>query len=79
MRTKDFSDSKNPMREVDASLSTCAWALRSTASVVTGRLPRQLIYNQDMTMGDEADMDWSNVLKAKENQIMKNNELENKH
>ena len=71
MRTEPFSDSKNPMREVDASLSTCAWDLRSIASVVTGRLPRQLIYNQDMTMGDEADMDWSNVLKAKENQIMK--------
>ena len=77
-RTEDFSDDENPMREVDALLSTCAWALHSTASLVTGYSPGQLIHNQDMIMGATIDLNWSNVLRAKEKQIIKNNKLENK-
>ena len=75
IRTEDFTDLENPMREVDTLLSACAWALRFTASVVTRRSPGHLIFNQDMIMGVEVDLNWSNVLRAKEKIIEKNNAI----
>ena len=42
-RTDNFEDIDDPMREVDSLLSSCPWALRSTASVVIGKTPGQLI------------------------------------
>ena len=78
IRTEDFTDLENLMREVDTLLSACAWALRFTASVVTRRSPGHLIFNQDMIMGVEVDLNWSNVLRAKEKIIKKNNTIENK-
>ena len=69
IRTEDFSDKENPMHKIDVLLSTCAWALYSIASVVTSYLPGQLIYKQDMIMGAEPDLNWSNIPRAKENKL----------
>ena len=66
------------MTEAAALLSTCTWALRSTASAVTRRSLGQLARNQGAIMGAEAGMNSSNVLRAKKKQIVKHNELESK-
>merc|ERR1712232_637750 len=75
---EDFTDIENPMREVDVLLSSCAWALRSTASVVTGKTPGQMAFNQDMIMHAAIEMNWEDILRKKQKMICKNNELENK-
>lgn len=50
IRTEDFEDIQNPMREVDILLSSYAWALRSTTNVVTGNTLGQMVYRHDMIM-----------------------------
>ena len=61
------------MREVNVLISSCAWALRSTTSAVTGKTLGQLIYNKDMIMQVEIDVSWSETLRQKEKLVEKNN------
>ena len=65
IRSKDFSSSKNPMRELDVLLSTYAYALCSITSAVTDRSLDQLIHNQDIIIKAKADLNWSSILRAK--------------
>ena len=78
IRTEDFKDIQNPTREVDVLLSSCAWALRSTANVATSNTPGQMVYGYDMIMQVAIKMNWNETLMKKQLQIKKNNELENK-
>ena len=78
IRTEDFADVKNPMREVDVLLSSCAWALRSTASVVIGKTPGQMAFNHNIIMYVAIEMNWDDALRKKQAQIMKNSTIENK-
>ena len=59
------------MRKVDILIPSCDWALRSTASAVTGETPGQLVYDKDMIMKVEIDISWSEPLRQKEKIIEK--------
>ena len=62
---------ENPMREVDVSLSSCARSIRSTASVITGKIPGQVICDKDVIMWVEIDVSWSDTVRKKEKIIEK--------
>ena len=71
IRTENFEDIENPMREVEFLLSSCTWALRSTASFVIGKNLGQLIHSEDMTMQVVIDVVWSETLRKKRKFIKK--------
>ena len=58
IRTEHFEDVESTMREVSVLLSSCAWVIRSTSSVVTG--------NEGMTVQVAIDVSWSKTLRKKE-------------
>ena len=78
IRAEIFEHVENPMKEVDVLLSRCAWALRSTASVASGKTPVQLIHDEDTMTQVAIDASSREVLRQKEKLIEKNNKLENK-
>ena len=65
------------MREVDILLSSCAWALRSTVSAVTGKSPGQLAFKTDMIMQAAIEVNWTKIMQSKNKMIEKNSKFEN--
>ena len=77
IRCETFDAESNWGREVDVLLSNCAWAIRSTCSTVTGKSPGQLLFGRDMIMQIAIDIQWEEILRRKQQNILKANAYEN--
>jgi hypothetical protein len=73
LTTYEFPESK-PWDEL---LGKCAWAIRSTAHLVTDTSPAELIFGRDMIFDLSARVSWKDVKRRREEASQRNNEREN--
>ena len=79
LRGKEFQVSNNWTwhDEVDCTLQSVAWALRSTVSATIKRSPGQLAFNRDMIMNMQIHSNWKNIAETRRRQTIADNIREN--
>ena len=81
LRTMKFTvadDSEGAWRtEVDSMLQAVAWALRSTVNSTTKMTPANLLFNKDMVLNKEIDVNWLTIKEQREKQALVDNKREN--
>jgi len=77
LRTMHFTG-EDWFHELNRTLQTVAWAIRSTVSTSIGHSPGQLIFNRDMIMETKIKVDWLHLNATKLKTAQANNQLENK-
>ena len=61
------NDSEGAWRtEVDSMLQAVAWALRSTVNSTTKMTPANLLFNKDMVLNKEVDVNWATIKEQRE-------------
>ena len=76
LRTAEF-DSNNWKDELNKTLQTVAWAIRSTISTVINYSPGQLVFSQDMIMQTQVVADWERIKELRRASTVKSNLTEN--
>ena len=79
LRTKEFNASNNWTwhDELDSTLQSIAWALRSTVSAAIKRSPGQLAFNRDMIMHIQVKSNWNEIAEKRRKQVITDNIREN--
>ena len=79
LRTKNFSvnDTWTWHDEINSTLQSIAWALRSTVSSIIKRSPGQLAFNRDMIMQLKMNSNWNDIAAARRKQKILDNVREN--
>ena len=71
-------DSEGAWRtEVESMLQAVAWALRSTMNPTTKMAPVSLLFNKDMVLNKEIDVNWTAIKEQREKQAAADNQREN--
>ena len=63
--------------ELNRTLQSVAWAVRTTVSTTTGYSPGQLAFSRDMIMATQVKIDWERIKAIKQSAAIKNNASEN--
>ena len=77
LRTMTFAG-EDWMNELDKTLQTVAWVIRSAVSTMSGYTPGQLVINRDMIIQSVVIVDWGKIKELKRISAEKSNERENK-
>ena len=66
------------MREINRMLQSAAWAIRTSAHMITKYYPGQLVFQKDMIIHKKVIADWDLVHARRRDQKIKDNDRENK-
>ena len=74
LENRDF-DKHDPWSGI---LASCAWAIRSTISTVTGATPAQIVFGRDMLIDWATPTDWTTLKRKRQAASSANTNQENK-
>ena len=77
LRTAEF-EGNNWKYELNKTLQSVAWAIRSTVSTVTNYSPGQLVFSKDMIMQVQVIAEWERIKELRRTSTVKSNTSENK-
>lgn len=77
LRTMTF-EGEDWLEEMNRTLQSVAWAIRTTVSTTTGQSPGQLVFSRDMILATKIKIDWMKLKAMKQQSALQNNIKENK-